>query len=196
MKTTTKTATKTASKSTTKKAKEAPEQTDNVQESALNELFIDELKDIYWAEKHLAKALPKMAKAATSDELRQAIEQHKVETDNQISRLEEVFQAVGEKAAAIKCEAMEGLIKEGESIIEDTEDGSITRDAGIISAAQKIEHYEIASYGTLRTLAGVLGYDEAVTLLEATLAEEKKTDDLLTQIATGGINQSASAEKE
>jgi ferritin-like metal-binding protein YciE len=195
-------ATATKSKSpATKKApattkSKAPEQTSEVTESALNELFIDELKDIYWAEKHLAKALPKMAKAATSDELRQAIEQHLVETENHITRLEDVFTSIDEKAAAIKCEAMEGLIKEGQSIIEDTEDGSITRDAGLISAAQKIEHYEIASYGTLRTLAGVLGYNEAVELLEATLEEEKNCDSLLTQIATSGINQSASAEKE
>jgi ferritin-like metal-binding protein YciE len=103
---------------------------------------------------------------------------------------------VGEKAAAIKCEAMEGLIKEGEEIVKETEKGSITRDAGIISASQKIEHYEIASYGTLRTLAGVLGYDEAVDLLEATLAEEKQCDEDLTILAVNGINQTASTEAE
>jgi ferritin-like metal-binding protein YciE len=180
---------------TTKNAKKA-EETTNVQESALNELFIDELKDIYWAEKHLVKSLPKMAKAATSEELRAAIEKHIGETENQIARLEQVFQVIGEKAAAIKCEAMEGLIKEGESIVKDTEKGSLTRDAGIISASQKIEHYEIASYGTLRTLAGVLGYDEAVQLLEATLAEEKQTDEDLTILAVNGINSSASTEAE
>lgn len=180
---------------TTKTAKKA-EQTTNVQESALNELFIDELKDIYWAEKHLVKALPKMAKAATSDELRAAIEKHVSETENQVSRLEQVFQSIGEKAAAIKCEAMEGLIKEGEEIVKETEKGSITRDAGIISASQKIEHYEIASYGTLRTLAGVLGYDEAVDLLEATLAEEKQCDEDLTILAVNGINKMASTEAE
>lgn len=182
---------------TTKTAKKAQE-TENVevQESALNELFIDELKDIYWAEKHLVKALPKMAKAATSDELRAAIEKHITETENQVSRLEQVFQSIGEKAAAIKCEAMEGLIKEGEEIVKETEKGSITRDAGIISASQKIEHYEIASYGTLRTLAGVLGYDEAVELLEATLAEEKQCDEDLTILAVNGINKMASTEAE
>ena len=101
-----------------------PQQTDDVQESALNELFIDELKDIYWAEKHLAKALPKMAKAATSDELRTAIQDHLAETENQITRLEGVFESIGEKAAAKKCDAMEGLLKEGDSIIADTEKGS------------------------------------------------------------------------
>ena len=179
----------------TTKAKQT-ETTEVVEESALNELFVDELKDIYWAEKHLAKALPKMAKAATSEELRAAIETHKQETDNHVARLESVFEAIGEKAAGKKCEAMEGLIKEGESIIEDTEDDSITRDAGLISAAQKVEHYEIASYGTLKTLALTLGYSEAAELLDATLQEEKKTDDLLTQLAEAGINQSASSEKK
>ena len=173
-----------------------PQQTDDVQESALNELFIDELKDIYWAEKHLAKALPKMAKAATSDELRTAIQDHLAETENQITRLEGVFESIGEKAAAKKCDAMEGLLKEGDSIIADTEKGSLTRDAGIISAAQKIEHYEIASYGTLKTLAATLGYSEAAEMLDATLQEEKNADSKLTSIAEAGINQSASSEKE
>jgi ferritin-like metal-binding protein YciE len=167
-----------------------------VNESALNELFIDELKDIYWAEQHLTKALPKMAKAATSDELRTAIENHLQETENQVARLEQVFEAIGEKATAKKCEAMSGLIKEGEEIVASTEKGSITRDAGIISAGQKIEHYEIASYGTLKTLAGVLGYSSAVELLDATLQEEKKADELLTQVAEGSINQAAKSEKK
>lgn len=173
-----------------------PEQTDDVMESALNELFIDELKDIYWAEKHLAKALPKMAKAATSDELRTAIQDHLAETENQITRLEGVFESIGEKAVAKKCDAMEGLLKEGDSIIADTEKGSLTRDAGIISASQKIEHYEIASYGTLKTLAATLGHTEAAEMLDATLQEEKNADSKLTSIAEAGINQSASTEKE
>lgn len=179
----------------TTKVKQA-EQTDDVQESALNELFIDELKDIYWAEKHLAKALPKMSKGATSDELRTAIEDHLAETENHITRLEDVFESIGEKAAAKKCEAMEGLIKEGQTILEDTEKGTLTRDAGIISAAQKIEHYEIASYGTLKTLAATLGYNEAAEILDATLQEEKNADSKLTGIAEAGINQSAKSEKE
>jgi len=179
-----------------KTAPKAPETTEIVEESALNELFLDELKDIYWAEKHLVKALPKMAKAATSDELRDAIQTHIAETDNQITRLEDVFASIGEKAAAVKCEAMEGLLKEGDEIISETEKGSLTRDVGIISAAQKIEHYEIASYGTLRTLATTLGYSEAADLLAATLAEEKNCDSLLTQIAEGGVNDSAKSEKE
>jgi len=171
-------------------------QTGSADESALNELFIDELKDIYWAEKHLAKALPKMAKAATSEELRTAIENHLEETENHITRLESAFDSIDEKAVAKKCEAMAGLIKEGDEIVTETEDGTFTRDAGIISAAQKIEHYEIASYGTLRTLANVLGYNEAAELLEATLKEEKNADSLLTQIAESGINSSGRNEKE
>ena len=167
-----------------------------VKESALNELFIDELKDIYWAEKHLTSALPKMAKAATSNELRSAIENHLRETENHVSRLEQVFEVIREKAVAKKCEAMAGLIKEGEEIISETEKGSITRDAGIISAAQKVEHYEIATYGTLRSLAGVLGHDEAIELLQATLSEEKNADQTLTQVAESSVNQAAKNEKK
>lgn len=170
-------------------------QTTEVEDSALNELFIDELKDIYWAEKHLVKALPKMAKAATSEKLRTAIESHLAETENHVSRLEDAFASIDEKAVAKKCEAMAGLIKEADEIVADTEKGTYTRDAGIISAAQKIEHYEIASYGTLKTLASVLGYSEAAELLDATLQEEKKADGLLTQIAESGINQSGTGEK-
>ena len=181
---------------TTKTPTRQPEMATGVTESALNELFIDELKDIYWAEKHLTSALPKMAKAATSDELRTAIQNHLSETENHVTRLEQAFSSIGEKAVAKKCEAMAGLIKEGDEIVADTEKGSITRDAGIISAGQKIEHYEIASYGTLKTLASVLGYNEAAELLDATLQEEKNADNLLTQIAESGINQSAKSEKK
>ncbi|MDF3077554.1 MAG: hypothetical protein K0S09_1443 [Sphingobacteriaceae bacterium] len=167
-----------------------------VEESALKELFIDELKDILWAEKHLMKALPKMAKGATSEELRGCIEQHLTETENQVTRLERVFESIGQKATGKKCEAMAGLVEEGQSIMEDTEKGSLTRDAGIISASQKIEHYEIASYGTLKTLAGVLGFSEAASLLEETLIEEKNADVLLTKIAEGFVNESAKAEQK
>ena len=174
----------------------APEQTGLGLEWALNELFIDELRDIYWAEKHLIRALPKMAKAATSGELRLAIENHLIETENHVTRLESAFESIGEKVAAVKCEAMADLIKEGDEIIAETEKGSFTRDAGIISAVQKIEHYEIASYGTLKTLADVLGYAEAATLLDTTLQAEKNADSLLTLIAKRGIYQaSRSGEK-
>jgi len=172
------------------------EMTEEVTDSALNELFIDELKDIYWAEQHLTKALPKMAKAATTDELRTAIQNHLAETETHVTRLEQVFESIGEKASAKKCEAMAGLIKEGDEIVAETEKGSITRDAGIISAAQKVEHYEIASYGTLKTLASVLGYNEASELLNATLQEEKKADETLTQVAESSINQSAKSENK
>jgi ferritin-like metal-binding protein YciE len=180
---------------TTKTATRPREMATGVTESALNELFIDELKDIYWAEKHLISALPKMAKAATSDQLRTAIENHLAETENHLTRLERAFQSIGEKAVAKKCEAMAGLIKEGDEIVSETRKGSMTRDAGIISAGQKIEHYEIASYGTLKTLAGILGYDEAVELLSATLQEEKNADSTLTEVAENSINQSAKGEK-
>ena len=181
---------------TTKTPSKSSEMTADVTDSALNELFIDELKDIYWAEKHLVKALPKMAKAATSEELRTAIQNHLSETENHVTRLEQAFESIGEKAVAVKCEAMAGLIKEGDEIVSETEKGTITRDAGIISAAQKIEHYEIASYGTLKTLAGVLGYSEAAEILDATLQEEKNADGKLTDIAVSSINQSAKSEKK
>lgn len=164
--------------------------------SALKDFFIDSLKDLYWAEKNLVKAIPRMAKKATSDELRSALESHLAETENQVIKLEQVFASIDEKATAKKCEAMEGLIKEAESIISDTEDGTMTRDVGIIAAAQKVEHYEIASYGTIRTLADVLGLPEASELLNQILEEEKNADSLLTQIAEGFINQSALKEEK
>lgn len=178
-----------ATKQTKTAAKRSSEDT-----TALKEFFIDSLKDIYWAEKNLCKAIPKMAKKATSEELRSALENHLAETENQVVRLEQVFASIDEKAAAKKCEAMEGLIKEADSIISETDNGSMTRDVGIISAAQKVEHYEIASYGTIRTLADVLGFSEAASLLNQTLEEEKNADILLTQIAEGFVN--VSAEKE
>ncbi|HEY1007843.1 MAG TPA: ferritin-like domain-containing protein [Sphingobacteriaceae bacterium] len=163
---------------------------------ALMKLFHDELKDIYFAEKHLLKAMPKMAKSCTSEELRSGIEMHATQTEGQIERLEKVFELMGKKASSKTCEAMKGLVEEGKGILEDTESGTMTRDAGIISALQKIEHYEIASYGTLRTLANVLGLNEAAALLEETLEEEKQTDVKLTQIAEGFVNQQATAEQE
>jgi ferritin-like metal-binding protein YciE len=161
----------------------------------LRELFVDSLKDIYWAEKALVKALPKMAKNATSENLISAINDHLAVTQEQVARLEEVFSLVGEKATAKKCDAMEGLIKEGESIMEETESGPV-RDAGIIAASQKIEHYEIATYGTLAAFAQTLGEDDAVLLLEKTLAEEKEADSLLTEAAYNTINFDAKEEEE
>lgn len=163
--------------------------------TALNELFVNALKDIYWAEKALTKALPKMIKNASSPELQEAISDHLEETEEQVKRLEEVFSVIGEKAVAKKCEAMDGLIKEGEEIMKDTEKG-VVRDAGIISAAQKVEHYEIASYGTLCAFAKTLGKNDAVSLLEETLNEEKGADEKLSDIAEASINvEAAQGEK-
>jgi len=162
----------------------------------LRDLFEDELKDIFWAEKALTKAIPKMIKNATSEDLVNALQQHLEVTKGHVERCEQIFDQLGMPARGKKCEAMAGLIKEGDEIVSETEKGSITRDAGIISAGQKIEHYEIATYGTLKTLAGVLGYDEAAELLEATLQEEKNADSKLTEVAESSINQSASREKK
>lgn len=159
----------------------------------LRELFIDELKDIVYAERALVKALPKMAKNATEPKLISAIEEHVTVTEGQVERLEKIFEILGESNRGKKCDAMEGLIKEGESILEETEAGPV-RDAGIISASQKIEHYEIASYGTLVAFAKTLGEDEVAALLEATLAEEKEADTLLTDSAYNSINFEAAQE--
>ena len=166
-----------------------------MERSSLMELFENELKDIYWAEKALTKALPKMAKNATSPELLEAIENHLAETEEQVGKVEQVFEIIEKKPVAKKCEAMAGLIKEGEEIMKDTEKGP-QRDAGIISAAQKVEHYEIATYGTLRTFAQTLGLDEAATLLEEILEEEKNADATLTDIAISTINVEALQEEE
>ncbi len=160
----------------------------------LEKFFIDQLKDIYWAEKHLTKALPKMQKAATTEELKQAFADHNVATKEHITRLEQVFEMFGKKAQAKKCEAMEGLTKEGESIIEDTEDGSMTRDVALIMAAQKVEHYEIATYGGLVQLANTMNLSEVAEILDQTLQEEKETDQLLTSIAENDINMEAEME--
>ncbi|RYY99472.1 MAG: ferritin-like domain-containing protein [Chitinophagaceae bacterium] len=164
--------------------------------SLLRELFIEELRDIYWAEKHLTKALPKMRKAATNPELASAFENHLAQTEEQISRVEEVFGIMGEPARAKKCEAMEGLVKEAQQGIEDTPKGSNVRDAALIICAQKVEHYEIAAYGSLAQLAKTLGENEVAQLLGETLEEEKQTDELLTELAVSGINISASQESE
>jgi ferritin-like metal-binding protein YciE len=165
-----------------------------MEESALMKLFEDELKDIYWAEKALTKALPKMAKNATSEELREAIENHLAETEEQVQKVEQVFEIIGKKPVAKKCEAMAGLVKEGEEIMKDTEKGAM-RDAGIISAGNKIEHYEIASYGTLKTFAQILGLTEAAEVLNEILEEEKNADATLTGIAESTINIQASEEE-
>jgi len=163
-------------------------------DSQLKEFFVDSLKDIYWAEKHLLKALPKMQKAATAEELRGALEEHLEVTKTHVERLEEAFKQLGEKAMAKKCEAMEGLTKETETVIEETEDGSATRDVALIMSAQKVEHYEISAYGSLAQLATTLGMDEVASLLQETLQEEKDADEKLTEVAENNINYEAAQE--
>lgn len=186
--------------STKRATKSAPKQQNNASAGAaqndgmLLEFFTDGIKDTYWAEKNLLKTLPKMAKAATSEELARAFLDHAEMTKVQIGRLDEIFAILGKKPQAKKCEAMEGIIAEGESIIEDTEEGTSTRDVGLIMAGQKAEHYEIASYGGLAQLATTLGLDDIAALLQETLQEEKDTDLLLTDIAENNINYEAAEE--
>ena len=156
----------------------------------LHELFVDGLKDIYWAEQALTVALPKMIEKVTSEDLKNALTMHLEETENHVTRLENVFEAIDEEPEAKKCEAMAGLIKESEEIMRSTQSG-VVRDAGIIAASQKVEHYEIATYGTLRTFAEVLGEDEAMELLQQSLDEEKSADEKLTEIAVSHINSEA-----
>ncbi|QHS63139.1 YciE/YciF ferroxidase family protein [Chitinophaga agri] len=165
-----------------------------VDESSLKDFFCEELKDIYWAENHITVALPKMIKAATSPVLQGAFQDHLNITATHISRLEQVFTILGKPVRGKKCAAIEGIVLEGESIIADTMPGSNTRDVGLILAAQKVEHYEIASYGGLAQLAKTLGLTEVASLLEQTLAEEKETDVLLTEIAESTINSEAASE--
>lgn len=158
--------------------------------STMEELFIEELRDLYDAETQLTKALPKMAKAATSEELRNAFEEHLGQTENQVERLRRIFELSSEKPTGKKCAAMAGLIKEGDEMASDTEETPV-RDAGLIAAAQKVEHYEISGYGSARTHAELLGNDEAVRLLEETLREERETDEKLTELAQNMINEEA-----
>ena len=165
-------------------------------DSLLKEFFIHSLQDVYYAEKAITKALPKMKKAATSSELQDAFDDHLVMTQQQITRLEEVFGMIGEKPKGKTCEAIEGIIKEGEGIIEETDGGTATRDVGLIMAAQKVEHYEIATYGSLVQLAETLGFSDAAEALRVTLNEEKETDQLLTQIAENNVNYEAGEETE
>ena len=155
----------------------------NMKANHFHKLFLDELKDIYWAEKHLTKNLPKLAKGVTTEDLEEAFNNHLEETNEQVVKLERIFEILGEKAVAKKCDAMEGLVEEAMGILEDTEKNTWTRDAALISAAQKIEHYEIASYGTLRQFAETLGLEEAAELLQITLDEETAADETLTEVA-------------
>jgi ferritin-like metal-binding protein YciE len=188
---------------TTKKAaakKSSPKSKQNsgneTADPALKEFFTEEIRDIYWAEKKLVTALPKMQKAATTMELQDAIAEHIEVTKEHVARLEQVFELLGETPRGKKCEAMEGLLKEGDGVVEDTEEGSATRDVGIILSAQKVEHYEIATYGGLTTLANTLGLTDIAEILGQTLAEEKEADETLTGIAENNVNYAAALEEE
>jgi ferritin-like metal-binding protein YciE len=165
-------------------------------DSMLKSFFEDELKDIYWAEKNIVKALPRMRKAATSQRLQQAFTDHEQQTQGHVERLDQVFEILGKKSQAKKCDAMAGILEEGKGVIEDTEKGTATRDVGLIISAQKVEHYEIASYGGLAQLAKTLGLDEVAGILQQTLEEEKETDQLLTEIAESDVNYEAASEPE
>lgn len=162
--------------------------------SLLEKFFTDQLKDMYYAEQQLVKALPEMQKACTTEELEDAFENHLKQTERQVKRLEKVFQHMGQKAEGKKCEAMEGLIKEARTIISETKEGTMTRDAALIIAAQKIEHYEIATYGGLVQLAITMNIHRVAEILDKTLKEEEETDKSLTQIAEAHINLEAECE--
>lgn len=164
-------------------------------QSLLRKFFVEELQDIYWAEKHLAKELPKLQKAATSEELADAFGDHQAATEEHVSRLEDVFKMMGETPKAKKCEAMEGLVKEAQHIIEETDEETATRDVALIMAAQKVEHYEIATYGSLVQLAKTIGMMDVAEVLAETLDEEKEADLLLTSIAEGSANEQSSTEE-
>ncbi|HWZ53856.1 MAG TPA: ferritin-like domain-containing protein [Candidatus Acidoferrales bacterium] len=166
-----------------------------MEHKALKELYVDELRDIYSAENQLVKALPKMAKAATSPKLRAGFEGHLEQTKGHVQRLEEIFNSLGEKPTGKKCKGMEGLIEEGAEMIDDDELEAEVLDAGLISAAQRVEHYEIAAYGCVRTYATILGEEEAVSLLEKTLQEEKETDEKLTELAENINVEAVGSEK-
>ncbi|MBA3913176.1 MAG: ferritin-like domain-containing protein [Acidobacteriales bacterium] len=161
-------------------------------EESLRELYIDELKDLYSAETQLVKALPKLAKASSSEDLRSAFEKHLEQTHGQVQRLEKIFQALGENPKGKKCMGMQGLVEEGAEMMQEDFEGAVM-DAALIGAAQRVEHYEIAAYGTVRSFAETLGETQHVTLLEATLNEEKETDERLTRLAKE-INQQAQGE--
>jgi ferritin-like metal-binding protein YciE len=161
-------------------------------DKGLNDLFLDTLKDIYFAEKQILKALPKMAKAATSDKLRAAFEKHYGETEGQVERLEQIFEMIDKPARGKTCDAIQGILDEGKEIMEEYK-GTEALDAGMLAAAQAVEHYEISRYGTLKQWAQQLGMKDAVRLLDETLQEEKKTDQSLTTLAEAAVNLAAAA---
>jgi ferritin-like metal-binding protein YciE len=164
------------------------------QPSLLEKFFTDQLKDIYYAEQLLLKALPELQKASTTEELEEAFANHTKQTERHVKRLEKVFKMLNKNPEGKKCEAMEGLVKEARTVISETKEGTMTRDVGLIIAAQKVEHYEIASYGGLVQLAITMGLDQAAGLLDKTLNEEEETDYLLTEIAESNVNVEAEEE--
>ncbi len=163
-------------------------------ESLLEKFFLDQLKDIYYAEQQIVKAIPKMEKAASTEELKEAFNDHLHQTQKHVKRLEKVFEKMDKKPEGKKCEAIDGILREADTIISETQEGTMTRDAALIIAAQKVEHYEIASYGGLVQLALTIRQDEAANLLDKTLGEEEDTDILLTEIAENHINIEAEEE--
>src|SRR5690349_2518189 len=165
-----------------------------ITDSKLRDLFVEQLQDIYWAEKKMVKALEKMSDKASSPRLKEAFDMHREQTKGHVTRLESVFSSIGEPADTTKCPAMSGIIEEANDLIDDTDAHTSQRDAGLVIAAQKAEHYEIATYGSLAQLAEVMGYIEAKNLLGQTLQEEKAADVLLTAVAKSGINYAAAAE--
>ena len=182
--------------SSTKSKKSTSSSQSQSDQTMLRDLFIDELRDIYWAEKHLTKALGKMQKAATSEELASAFEEHLTATEGHVERIEQVFELLQLTPRAKKCEAMAGLVQEAQNLMEELPKGTSVRDAGLIISGQKVEHYEIAAYGSLVQLAKTMGENEIADVLQETLNEEKEADQLLTEIAVSGINISAESEEE
>jgi ferritin-like metal-binding protein YciE len=162
----------------------------------LEKLFHDELKDIYWVEKHLTKALPKMMKAATSEDLKAALGKHLTQTENHVSKVEQVFELLDKKPQGKKCIAMDSLTEEGMEVVNSTDKGTFTRDVAIIMSCQKVEHYEISSYGSLAQLALTLGKKRVSGILSSILEEEKNADEILTEIAESYVNQEATEEVE
>lgn len=179
---------------TESKKKHGSQQTSEESPSYLQKFFIDQLKDMYYAEQELLKTMPEMKNAATTEELEDAIDEHMKQTQRHVKRLEKVFHMTGQKPEGKRCEAMDGLIKELKTILRETEESTMTRDAALIIAAQKIEHYEIASYGGLVALAITMGLERAADILDKTLAEEEMTDNMLTDIAEAYINVEAEHE--
>lgn len=165
-----------------------------MRDSKFHQLFLDQLKDMYWAENHIVDSLPKMVSSATSEKLMEAFSEHLDVSKTHVDRLRKVFESLDEKPEGKVCPAIQGLVKEGKEIISETQGDTMTRDAALILAAQKIEHYEIASYGSLVTLARQMQHDQAADLLSRTLGEEKETDATLTQIAESFVNQEAAQE--